>query len=236
MTSWQTTSSGLAVPESSRVTFDDARADYLANMPRHWFTASGDFDYGQHDRDRDQDQGELFDLRVEGDRKRVAEMLRDYTPEAEGPQAVRASPPREHPAPDRRREFGMIPLPSLLPSDEQTIELFEAVRDRRAAMVSTDPASSFAAITTTQSGRDTRLVGVTRRPGPRRIAELAGIGVEEVSWGSSAAFPIMGAGTAPSGTAEGEPMRAVAGPPRRAAGTAEPVNPRQCVCAAMGAG
>jgi hypothetical protein len=121
-----------------------------------------------------------------------------------GPQSVSAS---RRPTPsgqtNPRAQFGVMSgPPSLLPDDTGMAELFTAIRERRAVTVTT-PDASFATITTTQSGRDTQLIGVTQRSGPRRIAELGAIPTEDVEWGSSAAFPIMGAGTPPAATAEG---------------------------------
>jgi hypothetical protein len=114
--------------------------------------------------------------------------------EPEGPQSVRSGRPVPGQGQDPRAQFGLLAgPPSLLPDAEGTVALFEAARDRRAVMVRTPDAVQFATITTTQSGRDTRSLGVTGRPGPRRIAELAGIQTELVSWGSSTAYPIMGA-------------------------------------------
>jgi hypothetical protein len=126
-------------------------------------------------------------------------------PAQDGPQTVRAARPLPNDGGQQNpwQQFGVTAgPPSLLPSDEGLVELFTAVRNRRSVTVAT-PAVSFATITTTQSGRDTSLLPTTRRAGPRRIAELGGIPTEQVSWGSSSAFPILGAGTPPGATAEG---------------------------------
>ena len=93
-------------------------------------------------------------------------------------------------------------LPSLLPSREDMAELYNATRERRAAVVQT-PRLLNATITTTQTGRTTQALGVTDRGGPRRIAELGQIQPDRVEWGESTAFPILGAGTPPSATGEG---------------------------------
>ena len=128
---------------------------------------------------------------------------RDQRAALGSPERVRAGRALPSQPPDPRAGYGVLSgPPSLLPDDAGMVALFGAVTERRAAMIST-PAAQFATITTTQSGRDVQLLGTTRRAGPRRIAELAPIPVEEVAWGASSAFPIMGAGTVPGATAEG---------------------------------
>jgi len=91
-------------------------------------------------------------------------------------------------------------VPSLMLDRAGLEELHNAIIERRGVRVATP---MNATVTTTQTGRPASPLGVTGRGGPIRIAELAGISSEQVEWGGSSMFPILGAGTPPTATGEG---------------------------------
>lgn len=90
----------------------------------------------------------------------------------------------------------------LMPDAPGTVELYEAVRGKKAARVQV-PHFTNAAIGTAGTGRPTTYLGGGGPPMPLRITDLVGIPVDtQGDWGATTAFPVFGAGTAGL-TAEG---------------------------------
>lgn len=90
-------------------------------------------------------------------------------------------------------------VPSLILNAAGLDELRTAITERRSVTIRTENV----AVTTTQTGKPSTSLGVTANGGPVRIAELGGIQGEDVEWGGTAMFPILGAGTPPVATGEG---------------------------------
>ncbi len=127
---------------------------------------------------------------------------------AEGPTAVNPNPGgvAAAAAVDPYDGFERSTLGPLMPNREQTAELARAVFERRPVRITAEhePDETFAAVTTTGTGKTKTYLGGRAGLNPLRIAELAGIPTVNVGWGGEAAFPVFGAGAA------GTPLEAAA--------------------------
>lgn len=91
-------------------------------------------------------------------------------------------------------------VPSLILDAAGLDELRAALTERRSVTIRT---AENVTVTTTQTGKPSTALGVTANGGPVRIAEIGGIQGEDVEWGGTSMFPILGAGTPPVATGEG---------------------------------
>lgn len=109
--------------------------------------------------------------------------------------------------PDPYAQFGVLDgVPSLTPTREDMITLYDAVTNSAPARVHT-PVANFATVTTGDIGAEATGLPLDRPDNIRRLAEFAALQAENVGVGGTAVYPVFGDGeadTADEGTTKAE--------------------------------